>query len=276
VDAVAAVSRSGLLPGGLLASALHVPAYTVSQGSGVSDPGHGLRMKGRRPTVPRHVLLIDDTAANGTEMAACAPIVRAAFPGAALTRAVVYAHPNALLEVDLFARLYPGQHYLEWNWPNAGHGQACGYDFDGILCRNFTPEEVRTDEIYFEVMARIDPLFLPRRTMIPLVVTARPEASRGITLEWLARYGVRVERLVMRDFDIGPGEDWDARNAVFKACHYGRSDLNLFAESEPPQALEIARLTGKAVLCPALGRVIPPTQAPKKARVSLGSKPAYG
>ena len=42
----------------------------------------------------------------------------------------------------------------------------------------------------------------------------------------------------------------------FKAEHYSAAgDLTLFVESDERQAKEIAQLTGKPVVCPAVGKV---------------------
>jgi adenine/guanine phosphoribosyltransferase-like PRPP-binding protein len=262
IDTIAAISRSGLLPGSLLAYHLHLPMLIVSRQTGVTDPGHGARLASGDPAPPRHILLLDDTAASGREMTACLPILRAAHPSAKITRAVVYCRPEARHAVDLYARAYPGLHYLEWNWPNAGHGTACAFDFDGILCRDFTAEEVSTEDRYRSTMVTIEPLFLPRRAGIPLIVTARPESTRELTLAWLARHGVRVDRLIMRDWEWNPATDWNASVGEWKARHYAASHLRLFAESDPDQARIIAEKSGKAVLCPSLGRVIPPAPKP--------------
>jgi orotate phosphoribosyltransferase len=256
IDAVVAVARSGLLPGTLIAFRRHLPLRAVSRYTGVTDPGHGWRLEGRGAAPPRHVLLVDDTVANGFEMGLNLPAVRAAFPGARVTKAVVYAHPRGADAVDLFVALYPGMHYLEWNWCNAGHGAATGFDFDGILCRDFTPEECATDESYRRAMATIPPLHLPRRAPVPLIVTARPESTRAISEAWLARHGVRFERLVMKDFETDPARDWNAQIAEYKAWHYGRSGCAYFAESDPAQARVIHDRTGLPVLCPQLGRVL--------------------
>jgi hypothetical protein len=162
--------------------------------------------------------------------------------------------------VDLFVREYPGQHFLEWNWQNAGHGESCGYDFDGILCRDFTPEECRTEASYRSAMATISPLYLPRRRRVPLIVTARHVAYEPETRAWLDRHGVAVDRLVMRDRG-GPGDHGHDPDAVarWKARHYREGRCTLFAESDPVQAEIIARESGKSVLCPAAGRAIPGT-----------------
>ena len=267
IDLVAAISRSGLLPGSLAAFHLHLPLWTVSRQTGVLDPGHGGRMDGRESPPPRHVLLIDDTAARGSEMHHCGAIARAKWPDARITRAVVYAHPQAHGAADLFHASYPGLHYLEWNWSNAGHSVGCGYDWDGILSPDFAPEQCRDMDAYRSAMAAMPPLFLPRRAPIHTIVTGRPESCRDVSTEWLARWGVKVERLVM-----WPGSPHPAAGDVapWKAKHYAESDLTLFAESDPEQAAIISEITGKAVLCPAAGRVFPPRpKAASTGRVPL-------
>jgi len=249
VDMVAAVPRSGLLPGSIIAAHLHLPLLACSRQRGLTAVGSGVRLEttpGIGAGPPRHVLVVDDTAARGREMAAAAGAVRAAWPDAQVTRCVIYCHPQARRAVDLCAAVYGGAHYLEWNWPNAGHGAACAYDFDGVLCRDEDPTQ---------------PLYLPRRARVPLIVTGRHESARGETLAWLDRWGVRVDQLVMRDFDE-PHHIDRHRIAALKAEHYGRSGCVLFAESDEWQAQRINVLTGRAVLCPAAGRVFPPRVPP--------------
>lgn len=251
IDAVVAIARSGLMPGSLIATVRHLPLWTISRQTGLTDPGHGGRMDGTARDEPRHVLLIDDTAAGGREMGANTATVRAHWPGTDITRCAIYCHPAALRQVDRYAFVYPGLHFLEWNWTNAGHGERCGYDFDGILCRD---EDER-------------PLYVPRRLPVPLIVTGRHESARASTQAWLDRWGVRVDRLIMRDFDAPDRYDVD-RIATFKASHYASSPCVLFAESDPWQAERINILTGKPVLCPKAGRVFPPCRQPARPSVA--------
>ena len=187
-------------------------------------------------------------------------LLRAAFPAATLTRAVIYAHPQSLHAIDMFVREYPGGHYLEWNWPNAGHGAACAYDFDGILCHDCAPEDDDDGPRYARFLSETRPLFLPRRMRIPMIVTGRSAKYRAETLAWLDRWGLSVDHLVMRDWDIDLGRNWNEQMGEYKAWHYqdARSGCPLFAESDPAQAEVINRLTGKAVLCPSAAKVHPP------------------
>jgi hypoxanthine phosphoribosyltransferase len=264
VDLIVGVARSGLFPAGVVAYHLHRPLWSVSTSAGLVDVGHGVRLEGMRPEVKR-IALIDDTAARGVAMGEAAAIVAKRWPAAELVRAVVYAHPHGAPAVDLAVRIYPGLHYLAWNWCNAGHGVGCAYDFDGILCLDPPAGLDESGPAYDAALAAAVPLFLPRRAAIPLIVTARPERSRALTLDWLDRHGVKVDELMMRGWEWGPGEWCDTRVGEWKAEVFGRSGLTMFAESTPAQAEIIALASGKPVLCPAAGRVI--TSRPDPAAV---------
>lgn len=256
IDYVAAVPRSGLIPGSLIAANLHVPLAIAGRES-VRETGSGVRL-GKATVSPRHVLLIDDTCALGREMRRRDPIVRRAFPGAEVTRAVVYSTPEGRASVDYCAAILPGPHYLAWNWQNAGHGQGCVYDFDGILCRDCRPEEDDDGPRYREFLANAEPLYLPRRTCIHTIATARHVKYQVETRAWMERFRVTVEHLVMRDWDIDPSRNWAEQVGGWKAEHYRRSGQPLFAESCPEQAAVIARVSGKPVLCPAAEKVFRP------------------
>ena len=279
IEAVVAIARSGLLPGSLLAMHLHLPLFAVSRVFGVVDPGGGWRITPHfqpydREAI-RHVLLIDDTSATCHEMAAEPMFVEAAFPGALLTRAVIYCHPRCLGFVDACVALYGGLHFLEWNWEHAGHGADCGYDFDGILCEDCTPENNDDGPRYLCHLEHARPAFLPRRLEVPLVVTGRHEKYRRESLEWLERHGVRVRELIMRNFPLAPGLGFNHQIAMFKAFHYAQSTCLLFAESDQEQAELINEATGRAVLCPRLGRLLPgrETDAQRAARLIQENPP---
>jgi hypothetical protein len=208
-------------------------------------------------------------------MREAATLLERSWPGVELTRCVVYAHPMGRRSVDLAVAILPGQHYLEWNWANAGHGQSAGFDFDGILCEDIAIEDCDDGPRYERALEDAKPLHLPRRKPIPLIVTARHERFRHITESWLDRHGVRAQRLIMRDWPYANGRHDTSAIARWKADHYKRSGLSLFAESDPTQARLIAELTKKPVLCPAAGRVIRPVPRDAKPRVSKGCRECH-
>lgn len=271
IDGVVGVARSGLMAASLIAARLHLPLWTVTRSEGIVWPGGGFRMGADGEPIPNHVVLIDDTIATGREMRALPDAVRERWPGIKLTRAVVYAAPDKMGLVDYCARSYPGPHYLAWNWQNAGHGERCGYDFDGILCRDFTSDECLENGRYKERMGKIESLYLPRRSTIPLIVTARHQAFETETKAWIERHGLKVDRLVMRDWGEPSADIGDIEKIIaFKAEAYADSDCTLFAESDSVQAEAIAKASRKPVLCPQAGKVFSGATATEPALPSMG------
>lgn len=252
IDLIIAIARSGLLPGSLISYHLHLPLFSVSRQQGLQDLGHGVRLENYMRNNPRHILIIDDTVAGGKEMRNNYITVKDKFPNAKITKAVIYAHPMGIKDVDCYVGIYPGSHYLEWNWCNAGHGAGCVMDFDGIICHDCPVEDDDDGERYINFLNNVKPLYLPRRTVVPIVVTARREKYRNLTMNWLNKYGIRVQQLIMRDFEVN---NWSEELGAWKASFYSDNYV-LFAESEPEQAKVIQRITGKPVLCPQLKRVL--------------------
>jgi uncharacterized HAD superfamily protein len=96
---------------------------------------------------------------------------------------------------------------------------------------------------------------LPRRTPIPLVVTARLEKHRDATEAWLAEHGIQVSKLVMGSWDSA-----EERTRYYSAAHhkglaYADSDCLLFIESSDMQAREIHQASGRPVLAVSSKRV---------------------
>lgn len=246
IDAVIGIARSGLLPASLVAAQLHVPLYSASPNSPpiLAGCGRRIEMDERQPT---HAAIIDDTTASGKQMRAVAALVRAAFPTTRITTAVTYANPAARFGVDVAAAILPGPHYLEWNFWNCGHATHAAFDFDGILC----------------VQGSVDPLYLPRRKEVPLIVTGRSEASRAGSAAWLEKHAVKYHKMIMRPADVSDDEKDIAR---WKGRVYRTTDLKLFVESEPEQSELIAAVSGKPVLCPRAEKVFRPLGRDEKCR----------
>lgn len=237
-DVVVGIARSGLIPATILATHWHAPLMATSPFTtvGLADLGAGLRMDDKLARRVRRAVLIDDTAWNGHEMRRWTAIVKDWWPETELCRAVVYCHPQAIEEVDLYWALYPGWHYLEWNLWNSGHPEGMATDLDGVLC----DEAGRPKQV-------------PRRRPVLAIVTGRPKREREPTVAWLQRWGVKYRELVMGPWDEVPSPK---EIAAWKAEHYRRLGATLFVESDPDQARMIAANAGKPVLCPALKMVL--------------------
>ena len=217
--------------------------------------GSGYRLGPDRS--PREVLIVDDTAHGGRQMARLRLWVAALFPDARIWTSTIYATPQSLAIPGLFdfaAVELDSPHYLEWNYFNSSLIGKAALDFDGILCQDCPAPYDDDAEHYERFLKEVRPKFLPRREPVRVIVTARLEKYRPQTEAWLKRWGVRCERLVM-----GPWKSQAARNghiAAWKGSVYRKLPQSMFVESDPRQAPVIAEIARKPVLCPALQRVI--------------------
>lgn len=261
IDAVIGVARSGLIPAQQIACARHLPLFACRISwsyaeEAVVDVGNGWRLTDYGRKRFRKVLLVDDTAWHGRSMNGATALVRRKFPDVQIVRAAVYATSHSQEFLDAWACTYDGLHYLEWNLFNSGHAETLATDFDGILCPDFSVEEDDDGPRYREALRARRALHTPRRRALSAIITARLEKYRQLTAAWLAHYGIRYQRLVMGPWAT-KGERERADVAAWKAREFVSTGLEMFVESDPAQAEAIHRQTGKKVLCPALGRVLP-------------------
>lgn len=263
VTAVAGVARSGLAVATMVSMYLHLPMLTIRQtANDVVPTGNGWRLGGSRHVDPKRqkVVVIDDTVMTGNSLRAIEPLLQSEF-GNYIT-AAVYVNPLAIVKPDIWAVDLPWAHLLEWNLFNSVLSPNMACDFDGILCRDCHPREDDDGENYLNFINNAKPLYLPRKTPIPLIVTARIEKYRNQTEEWLRRHGVKWNKLIMH-----PAETLIERNrdniAAFKAKHFNEWAIRhkptppplMFIESDPRQAREIHRISKKMVVSPHSGEV---------------------
>lgn len=262
ITAVAGVSRSGLAPATLLAMHLHLPLFVLRhKHRDLLPAGHGWRMRDGQPEREGTLLVVDDTTMRGGSVQETRNIL-VSMRRPYLT-ASVYCNPRAEHKPDLWAADLPWPHLLGWNLFNSVLTRSAAVDFDGVLCRDCTPEEDDDGPRYRKFLETAAPLHLVRRAPIPLIVTARLEKYREPTEAWLRKWGVRWKSLVM-----GPWRSLKerARNdiAAYKADHFAPFAARpcgikpkLFIESDPRQAVRIAALTGRLVVCPTNAKCYP-------------------
>jgi hypothetical protein len=244
----------------MLAMLLNLPLVVVRHTPGDwIAASSGWRMKERVSKETGLTLCIDDTVMTGNSLRQTKAIVKN-LPGQKLFTAV-YVNPLATIKPDFWAVDLPWPHLLEWNLFNSVLSPMVATDFDGILCQDCPHTDDDDGLRYLQFLESASPLYLSRKTSIPLVVTARLEKYRPQTLAWLAKWRIRVDSL-----EMGPWETKSERNtqdiAAFKAEHNRKFLSNrrggpfppLFIESNPHLAERIAHLSGGIVVCPAAGR----------------------
>ncbi len=253
VTAIAGIPRSGLIPATLLAALLHLPLLELHREQGLRPLGHGLRLNELgRPTDT--LLVVDDSVHGGWAMASAREQLReSTFAGHALF-AAIYPRPESLRHVDLHGPLTPAPHLFEWNLFNCRQAEQMAFDIDGVLCDDWPggPEEGHE---YQEFLRATKPRWLPRRAIVPLIVTARLERHRKPTEQWLERHRVRYAELIMGPWESAVERRRAYEAGSFKGAAYARSRCTLFVESDDRQAEAIWRAAGKPVLCPSSGKV---------------------
>lgn len=142
--------------------------------------------------------------------------------------------------------------------------EHCFFDIDGVLCVD--PTEAQNDDgpVYEQFLNDAIPLFVPSKP-IGALVTRRLEKYRKHTEQWLAQYGVKYKELHMLKLETKQERLRQSSNDIFKATVYRNSKALLFIESDYKQAQDIAKASGKPVLCIETQHIIYPDPFSKEA-----------
>lgn len=265
IRGVAGVPVSGLLCSSLLSTLLHVPHYEASAEHGLRKTAHGGRGKTRIADESLPLLVVEDTVSSGHSITKVREKLKD-VPNIIYSAAL--ANPPALPSVDLYGRLCPEPHLLEWNLANTGYLRLLGYpnhnggsgvmlDFDGVLCPDppYFDESIESErEQYLRWIANVEVgTFVPRMLAVPDIVSYRCEYTREATEAWLASKGIVYERLhLWGDSSESPAKQASSRTwqaFEWKGKIYQESNCGLFIESCERQSIDIATYARKPVLC---------------------------
>lgn len=252
VDLVVGIPRSGLLAANMLALLLNLPLADIegfAEGrllsSGVSRRRSALDL---RFEDLRHVLVLDDSTYTGRAFKEARLKLAHLTDRIKITYAAVYDAGEVDVGDAITFQKLPMPRVFQWNL--MGHSvlhRSC-VDIDGVLCADPTEEENDDGDAYVEFLLNAKRMAAPTER-IGHLVTSRLEKYRPQTEQWLARHGVQYDRLIMLDLPSAAERRAAGNHGRFKGEYYRKSDAILFIESEPWQAVEIARISGKDVLC---------------------------
>lgn len=270
VDLIVGIPRSGMIPAYLIG--LFLNRLVVDLETFLSDgrPGHGeTRQVGAkliRPLGAAHILLVDDSLASGASLRACRErIAQSPFAGK-VTTCVVVVDPGMSNRVDLHFTQLPQPRIFEWNAFHHPYLEEACVDLDGVLCVDPSPRENDDGARYGRFIRSARPLFNPTRR-IGHIVSARLEKYRNQTETWLAANRIEYGRLHLLDLPSAAERRRLGAHHLHKAKIYRECGAILFYESDPIQAGEIARLSGKPVLCVADMEFYRPTGFQVRAKV---------
>jgi uncharacterized HAD superfamily protein/adenine/guanine phosphoribosyltransferase-like PRPP-binding protein len=265
IDLVVGVPRSGMIAATAVAVKLERPLadlWGYAEGRLLRHGNYRSPGTERADHAGRqHILLVDDSIRTGRTLAeACALLTRMQPPPARITTFVAFASEEAAKDVDVVCEHVPAPRLFEWSMLHDPDLARCCVDIDGVLCCDPTAEENDDGPRYLGFLDGARPLMLPSQP-IGTLVTARLEKYRRPTEAWLARNGVRYQKLEMLDL---PSAEMRLRRGIhgrFKAEVYRRSGRELFIESDPAQAAEIAARSGLPVVCASDGTFVSPGAA---------------
>lgn len=249
---VVGIARSGLIPAAAIAANVGAELWSIDQNSlSLLDLGTGTRMRGTE--VAGETLIVDDSTWTGRALAATTATVAEAFSTRPL-RLAVYAGRAVPDETIVARRL--SNHWFEWNVANAPFVDALGWDLDGVFCRDFTAEEDDDGPRYLETLVSMRPTHIRPRKPVT-IISARLERYREPTLDWLARAGIPVDRLVLGPWSTKAEREAD-NVAAWKARQVQALRLGLFVESDVRIARGIAEAASVPVIALDVREVIPP------------------
>lgn len=254
VGLVVGVPRSGMI------AALMVAELLNRRCASLDDLAEGRLMScGDRQQIigsgrKDRVLVIDDTVNTGAAMARARERLKHLSGQYDILYACIYArgaYARQLVDIWLEEIYIPGERWYLYEW-NILHHQShrtrqMMWDIDGVMCQDPPPE--RDTEAYEAYLEDAVPMVIPT-TPVGAVVTYRLEKYRDVTAQWLHRYGILYNDLVM--FNAATREERAAKSfpGRYKAHVYKKSEwAMLFVESSRDQAVRIAELSGKPVYC---------------------------
>jgi orotate phosphoribosyltransferase len=268
IDVIVGIPRSGLLAANMLSLYMNVRLTDVDGLLGGRCFPWGIRRKkpgddgaadmGSFLDRPRKVLVLDDSLWSGRSMKEARARIAEAGLSHEILYGAVYVAPGRVADVDLCCEVLNGPRVFEWNVLHGKPLEGFCVGLEGVLWRG----PART----VEQAAALPPSWDLRPHLVPTgevgwLVTALPESHRADVEAWLQRHGIRYRNLVMADVAPDALHGAGAR-AAWKAHVYRSTDAALYIEDSFWEAVTIARLSGRHVLCTRSMQLVQPGTVP--------------
>lgn len=250
IDVIAGIPRSGLLVANILGLHLNLPITDID---GLIEGK--LLSSGRRPLKDRNqlaegskILVVDDSVHSGYQMSKVQEKINKHDLPYTISYGAVYVQPDSFDNIDAFKEVLPMPRVFEWNLFHHPFMKSACVDIDGVLCRDPSEEENDDGNKYRHFISSVKPNIIPTQK-IGWLVTCRLEKYRELTEEWLRRNNIVYDNLIMMDFHTREERISAGNHGKYKANVYDKVKADLFIESSTSQAKEIAKISGKPVIC---------------------------
>lgn len=247
-DLIVGIPRSGMLPANLLALYLNKPYTDIHSFVNGHIYSAGARSQFFDIKSYKKVLVVDDSISSGSALEKSKALLQSVEKDFDISYCVVFAVPGKEKLIDYYFEMVPLPRYFQWNILNHTILEKACFDIDGVLCVDPRNDQNDDGPAYTDFVLNAKPLFIPG-SKIGALVTSRLEKYRPQTEEWLKKYGVKYDELIMLDLPNMEARRKANNHADHKAKAYKSSKYVLFIESELAQAYEINRKTSKPVIC---------------------------
>jgi orotate phosphoribosyltransferase len=269
---IVGIPRSGMLAANMLALYLNLPLTDLDgliegrcMGKGNTRPiktGTGEIVETQTLlSSPRNVLIVDDSIFSGGSLRNAMADLKAANLSHHIRFGVVYVTPETAELPDFYCEVLQYPRVFEWNVMHHNLLEHACVDMDGVLCTGPVPGPEADEEKYRRSLCDVAPFHLPSR-FVGHIVTVRPEKYRRETEKWLQRHGVDYGQLIMMDDPYREAGKRGNAYSAHKAKAYRDTKALICIEGDLSQAVEIAALAMKDVLCTDTMQMISPGMLP--------------
>lgn len=254
IELVVFVPRSGILPAAQIALRRNLPLVSLEDFlAGKSEcTRFSTRLRNSDFRGIGRVLVVDDSAGSGLTLAKVRSAIAASgvWPVEQVDYLCVYWSGRQIPSLGYWFERVPFPRVFEWNLFHHEVIESACVDLDGVLCSDPVVTDNDDGARYQEFMRSAMLLVKPTRS-IGWIVTSRLEKHRSATEDWLAHHGIRFRELVMLGNVSARARQRSGAHGHFKGKFYQASQAEVFVESDPFQAYEIAQIAGKSVVCTA-------------------------
>ncbi|MCT8987054.1 phosphoribosyltransferase family protein [Shewanella phaeophyticola] len=250
-DLIVGIPRSGMVPSYMVSLLLNVHCIDLPAFIRNEKLSKGITRNVQSNIIYAHdakkILLIDDSIMFGRSIKNSLEKIPSSLLKN-ITTAVVYSSKQYHENVDIiFVQVEPPR-VFEWNiYHHPVVSNSC-FDIDGVLCFDPTRDQNDDGEKYIDFIKNAKPRYIPT-VQIDYLVTNRLEKYRKETENWLIKYGVKYNKLIMLDLPSKAERMNQSDYFAHKSKFYKNCKSDLFVESDINQAIEIANYSNKFVFC---------------------------
>jgi uncharacterized HAD superfamily protein len=248
IDLIVGNPRSGMIPAYMIGTFMNLPVLSLDEYLNDIKPTQGDRLLKINNNLKK-VLIVDDSVNLGNALKRIKEKLKLKKGNIYYLYYAVYATEESKNLIDIYASICEQPRIFQWNYLNHSILSNSCFDIDGVLCVDPSEEQNDDGEKYIDFILNAKILYIPNYK-IKALVTSRLEKYRKQTEEWLMKNNVLYDDLYMLDLPSKEERIKQNVHGKFKAGIYKKlEDCVLFIESDRNQAIEIAKLTGKSVIC---------------------------